>query len=66
MLCSWEILNKRKEKVILSKLVQLIWQGCPLTLGRIPLKWLLTEIKDPFQQVGVFQLKGWIGINTGT
>ena len=42
----------RKRVVIPPELVQLIWQGCPLTLGKIPLKWALTEIRDPFQQVG--------------
>ena len=44
--------TKRKKVAIPPELVQLIWQGCPLTLGNIALKQTLTEIQDQFQQVG--------------
>ena len=46
--CTWEIIDKRKQVVIPPELVKLIWQGCPLTLGDIPLKWALTEMRDCF------------------
>ena len=64
--CTWEILKKRKLVVSIPELVQPFKQGCPLMLGNIPLKCALTEIRDPFQQVGgYFNSKVGLGSTQG-
>ena len=65
---TWEILSKRKQMVIPAKFVLPIWQGCPLTLGTITLKQVLTQIKDLLQQAtGYFNskigLRSMLGLN---
>ena len=55
-----------KKVVIPPEPVQPIWQGHTLALGNIPLKWVLTEIRDPFQQVrGYFNSKVGLGSMQG-